>query len=602
MKMVKSLLLGSSAGLMAVAGAQAADLPVKAAPVEYVKVCNAYGAGFYYMPGTDICLKIGGYVRGQYYMNNGNSGTNGYYYTGATGAQQQRAFNNTNDFILRTRAIFTMDARSPTDWGTVRAYVNLGWTQDSPFGGQAGIGQAGQFVLPANGATPTLYANRAFVQWAGFTFGKAQSFWDVFPLPARTYFGLPISDTGDTGVNLAAYTFTWGNGVTTTFGIEEPRRMAIFNADALNSFVPGVGTTSAIITNPALIPTLAGTGGLFVTDVLGCSGGLGCSGMNNDSASVRFPDVVSNFRIDQAWGTFQVMGAIHDVAAAVTTANLPFGNCTPLAAPITAGPFIVASASAGSPSGAASCGHPADKVGWAAGFGGIINTPFVGKGDTFSWQFNYTQGASRYAVYVNDASGGANPAAFNPSYKLAAGWMNDAVIRTNFPGFQSGSMELTKVWGGIASFEHFWTPALRTSWYGGGFWVNYDGAAATYMCSNIERLGFLGFGNVTLTNPDGSPFTGSCNPNFGMVFLGTRTQWNIRPDFYVGVDVLYQRLETAFKNDFFAYAGLSGGPLPATALAAPGFTFGQTGTGTLYQFKDNDALSVTLRVHRDIVP
>ena len=64
MKMVKSLLLGSAAGLVAVAGAQAADLPVKAKPVEYVKICSAYGAGFYYIPGTDICLRVGGAVLG----------------------------------------------------------------------------------------------------------------------------------------------------------------------------------------------------------------------------------------------------------------------------------------------------------------------------------------------------------------------------------------------------------------------------------------------------------------------------------------------------------------------------------------------------------
>ena len=73
MKMVKSLLLGSAAGLVAVSAGQAADLPVKAKPVEYVKVCSLYGAGFYYMPGTDICLKIGGYVRAETtYHSNGN--------------------------------------------------------------------------------------------------------------------------------------------------------------------------------------------------------------------------------------------------------------------------------------------------------------------------------------------------------------------------------------------------------------------------------------------------------------------------------------------------------------------------------------------------
>ena len=61
MKMVKSLLLGTAAGLVAVAGAQAADMPVKAAPVQYVKICSLYGDGFYYIPGTDTCLKMGGY-------------------------------------------------------------------------------------------------------------------------------------------------------------------------------------------------------------------------------------------------------------------------------------------------------------------------------------------------------------------------------------------------------------------------------------------------------------------------------------------------------------------------------------------------------------
>jgi len=63
MKMVKSLVLGSAAGLVAMTGAQAADLPVKAKAVEYVRVCSLYGAGFFYIPGTDTCIKLGGYLR-----------------------------------------------------------------------------------------------------------------------------------------------------------------------------------------------------------------------------------------------------------------------------------------------------------------------------------------------------------------------------------------------------------------------------------------------------------------------------------------------------------------------------------------------------------
>src|ERR1700741_1533935 len=76
MKMVKSLLLGGAAGLVAAAGAQAADLPVKAKPVEYVKVCSLYGEGFFYIPGTDTCIKIGGWGRDdQYFGNTRGSGS-----------------------------------------------------------------------------------------------------------------------------------------------------------------------------------------------------------------------------------------------------------------------------------------------------------------------------------------------------------------------------------------------------------------------------------------------------------------------------------------------------------------------------------------------
>ena len=59
MTLAKSLLLGTAAGFAVVAGAQAADLPSrKAAPANYVKICDAYGAGFYTIPGTDTCLRV----------------------------------------------------------------------------------------------------------------------------------------------------------------------------------------------------------------------------------------------------------------------------------------------------------------------------------------------------------------------------------------------------------------------------------------------------------------------------------------------------------------------------------------------------------------
>ncbi|NEI42593.1 porin, partial [Rhizobium leguminosarum] len=64
---IKSLLLGSAAALAVVSGAQAADAIVAAEPepVEYVRVCDAYGTGYFYIPGTETCLKINGYIRFQ---------------------------------------------------------------------------------------------------------------------------------------------------------------------------------------------------------------------------------------------------------------------------------------------------------------------------------------------------------------------------------------------------------------------------------------------------------------------------------------------------------------------------------------------------------
>ena len=63
MKMVKSLLLGTAAGLVAVAGAQAADMPVKATPVQYVKICTPLRGWLLLHPGHRHLPEVGGYVR-----------------------------------------------------------------------------------------------------------------------------------------------------------------------------------------------------------------------------------------------------------------------------------------------------------------------------------------------------------------------------------------------------------------------------------------------------------------------------------------------------------------------------------------------------------
>src|ERR1051325_11658394 len=114
MKMVKSAFLASAAGVVAMSGAQAADLPVKAKPVEYVKVCSLYGAGFYYIPGTDICMKVGGYVRWQESAGIGNTISGGPF----NGAGGRNTRTDSQDFAQRTRAVATFDTRQQTAYGT----------------------------------------------------------------------------------------------------------------------------------------------------------------------------------------------------------------------------------------------------------------------------------------------------------------------------------------------------------------------------------------------------------------------------------------------------------------------------------------------------
>src|SRR5438876_1874485 len=116
MKMVKSLVLGSAAGLLAVAGAQAADLPVKAKAVEYVRICSLYGAGFYYIPGTDTCIKLGGYLRVDTTFN-GNI-YDGPAWNGDLGQQNRYR----DYFAARSRLALTIDTRTATEYGVVRTF------------------------------------------------------------------------------------------------------------------------------------------------------------------------------------------------------------------------------------------------------------------------------------------------------------------------------------------------------------------------------------------------------------------------------------------------------------------------------------------------
>ena len=104
---IKSLLLGSAAALATVSGAQAADAIIAAEPepMEYVKVCDAYGTGYFYIPGTETCLKIGGQFRYEKRWSKVNNAPS--------------AYSNWS------RGRIEITAKNDSEWGTVYSWIRF---------------------------------------------------------------------------------------------------------------------------------------------------------------------------------------------------------------------------------------------------------------------------------------------------------------------------------------------------------------------------------------------------------------------------------------------------------------------------------------------
>ncbi|MBJ3774971.1 porin [Acuticoccus mangrovi] len=261
---IKRLVLGTAAGALAVTGAQAADLPVVVEPIDYVRICDAYGTGFYYIPGTETCLRVAGRIRADYnvFFDPDDDDFN------ILGGYSQ---DGSNGYRFRARAYLYMDSRTNTEFGLLRTFTEIYWT--SQFGGNLGV---------------TL--NNAFIQFGGLTFGRTQSFYDF--LDASYGSSQLFTDSlSDTKTNLAAYTFAFGNGFSATLSLEDE-----------------------------------------LTRRYGIQGGT--------YQGSRIPDIVGALRVDQGWGSAQLMAAGHYVEdifsdskygfaiGAGVNVNVPFGNGT----------------------------------------------------------------------------------------------------------------------------------------------------------------------------------------------------------------------------------------------------------------------------------
>ena len=128
---IKSLLLGSAAALVAVSGARAADAVVIAEPepMEYVRVCDTYGVGFYYIPGTETCLKVSGYIR--YDIGVGARGIQDAFDKAdiADGVDDYDIEEN-DTYYKRARFQLRVDSRTETELGTLRTYAAINFQYD----------------------------------------------------------------------------------------------------------------------------------------------------------------------------------------------------------------------------------------------------------------------------------------------------------------------------------------------------------------------------------------------------------------------------------------------------------------------------------------
>jgi hypothetical protein len=232
-----------------------------------------------------------------------------------------------------------------------------------------------------------------------------------------------------------------------------------------------------------------------------------------------------NVRLDQAWGFVGVSGALHDSSGGY------YGTTTPT-------------------------GHPGDKFGWAVAGSALFTDVFGLRGDSIGFIAAFSRGASGYAT----ANAGTKTV-FGSGNNFGTGWIADGVYTA------AGQVELTDVWSVTGAYEHVWNSAWRTSVYGGFVGVNYNNTAKGVICGT-------GFTGVAFTH---------CDPNFSYSEVGTRTQWNIVPDLYVGVDLTWWHLNTANAG--------------AAILTAPS---GARPTG-LYTVQDQDVFSGLFRVQRNFL-
>jgi hypothetical protein len=510
---MKRVLLGSAAGILATATAQAADLPVKkAAAVQYVRVCTAYGAGFFEIPGTDMCVKLTGQKLGIDFSTSIPKDAL-VLSQGANGTYAQTYFNKSAaDYIgYTTTARSGVDVRSPTEYGTLRAVALL--RIDLKHGTNSALPPAG-----TGSAAPTCY--RCYIEWAGFLAGNGASAWPY--LNEDDVFGSLIDSK--ISITLVQYSWKAPGGWSGSFSFEDPAKH--FAGGNYGSTEAGLnlGAQGGAAFTGATPATTAFTLGAAVT-----------------YGPTRFWDMVGVVNLEGDWGNATVRGALHQISMiargggiATTGGNTTLVPTGPSGATVCPSGTGVLVTNLGPPAGApcAQTGAVNVQLGWAAQAGITFKLPALGAKDQLLLQAVYADGATDYTGWNQ-----AQITGMGNKGDWAGGLMRDdrdAIAINNGDG--SFRMEKEKSWAITAQLRHYWAPLWRSN-----FMFNYADITPGTTTQNTDwTLGGLGKANK--------------------VTAGVNLIWGNKPKTSeIGLEVLYQK-----ANQTLASApGVAPTPLPA---------------------------------------
>ncbi|MBV8473077.1 MAG: porin [Hyphomicrobiales bacterium] len=419
------IVLAGAAGIALASGAEAADLPSRhAAPtVDYVRVCTAYGAGYFTIPGTNTCLKIGGAVRAS---------------TTVRPAAPSNAINQASTNIAQApyprsayydhaRAYLNLDVRSETDYGPLTATISERMTYDSlpatPYGGGKAYLNGAAGVYTSYGTfqgTPSAqnWFDAAYVQWAGITAGVKHSYFDFY---THSYEIQAVSlGVSDQPLPLIAYTLALGSGLSASISAEDStfRDLGDGQEDiGLNQNNPKNATTDAFL----------------------AYGGE------------RAPDIVGNLHAEGPWGSAQIAGALHEVNSA------PIYGCSSATALVL--PEVANCATGTGRKYYLPLGYtPSPVWGFAVMGGAKINLDALNKGDSATVQVSYDQGATDYLN--SEATGYAGMTSVYDKDQSIAVPGNDAFVTP------TGQIVLSRAAGLFAGYQHYWTPSVHSDLFG----------------------------------------------------------------------------------------------------------------------------------------